>query len=194
MNKALRFAVIAFLIFNIAGCAGVQRKFTRKKKQTVKMPRIYQVKKYETKPTPELYKKHYVYWESFQSEMIKTLGQNHKKDKLCIEHILSNLSDMRNMLLPDKAAELDIHIARLAKVRDIVIKEELSKFNSNYIMMTLERESRYIKKGFVYKKVKNSMRTSYEEEPDTKADTAADVKAEPQVPQEVTDGQSRPAE
>lgn len=163
MKKALIVVVALFVAFNMVGCANLQRKFTRKKKETVKMPRIYKVRDYERKPTPELYKKHYVYWESFQSEMIKTLGKNHKKDKMCIEHILSNLKDMQNMLVPDKAAQMDLHISRLAKVKDVVEKEELSKFNQNYIMMTLERESRYIKREFVYDKVKNSLRTSYDD-------------------------------
>ena len=190
MRKIVVFTLIIVLTLGAAGCASVQRKFTRKKKETVKMPRIYQVKKYERKPTPELYKKHYVYWESFQSEMIRVLGQNHKKDMICIEHILSNLSDMQNMLAPDKASELGKHIDRLARIKDILVKEDLTKFNSNYITMTLERESRYIKRGFIYGKVKSSLRTSYSDEPNIKTDIKPDM---PRT-QEVTDGQSRPKE
>jgi len=186
MKKAVAFTLIAVMILNIAGCAGVQRKFTRKKKETVKMPRIYQVKEYDTKPTPELYKKHYVYWESFHSEMIMTLGQNKKKDKMCIEHILSNLMDMRKMLMPEKAAELDIHIVRLEKIKDILHKEDLTRFNRTYITMTLERESRYIKRGFVYSKVKDSLRTSYEDEPGVTAGLSK--------PEEAANDQNRPAE
>jgi len=181
VKRIIYFIIAIFLIVNIAGCAGIQRKFTRKKKETVKMPRIYQVKKYESKPSPELYRKHYVYWESFQSELIMVLGQNRKKNMVCIEHILSNLNDMQNMLLPEKAAELEIHIVRLTKIRDILVKEDLTTFNRNYIMMTLERESRYIKRGFVYSKVKDSLRTSYDDVPK--------VMAEPPKPQEVTGGQ-----
>ncbi|MCX5679563.1 MAG: hypothetical protein NTZ95_02705 [Candidatus Omnitrophica bacterium] len=184
MKRVLTFAIALFLIFNIAGCASIQKKFTRKKKEAVKMPRIYQVKKYERKPTPELYKKHYVYWESFQSEMIMVLGQNNKKNMVCIEHILSNLRDMQNMLLPEKAAELEVHIVRLAKIKDILVKEDLTTFNRNYIMMTLERESRYIKRIFIYSKVKDSIRTSYEDEPNITADLPK--------PQEVANGQSQP--
>lgn len=192
MNRTLSTAVALFLIFNIAGCANIQKKFTRKKKETVKMPRIYKVKEYETKPTPELYRKHYVYWESFQSEMIRTLGQNHKKDKMCIEHILSNLNDMQNMLLPEKAGELRKHIDRLAKVKDIIEKEDLTKFNRTYVTMTLEREQRYIKRDFVYSKIKDKMRTSYDDikEGATVTQDAPDM----QAAQELTSGQSQPAE
>lgn len=186
MKRSLRFAIILFLVFNIAGCASIQKKFTRKKKATVRAPKIYQVKKYEKKPTPELYKKHYVYWESFQSEMIMVLGQNHKKDMMYIEHIISNLRDMQNMLVQDKAAELEVHIARLAKIRDILDKEDLTQFNRTYVMMTLERESRYIKRGFIYNKVKDSLRTSFEDVPK--------IEVQESVSQEVTDGKSAAAE
>jgi len=185
MKRVLTFFLVSFLVFNIAGCAGLQKKFTRKKKDTVKMPHFYKYKEYESKPTPELYKKHYVYWESFQSEMIATLGSNSKKNSVCIEHILSNLSDMRNMLLPEKAAEMNVHIERLIKVKDILKKEDLTQFNRNYIMMTLERESRYIKRNFVYGKVKNSLRASYEGETDITADQSKS--------QGVADGQIQPA-
>ena len=75
-----------------------------------------------------------------------------------IEHILSNLHDMQNMLMPDKATELELHIKRLTQIKDILAKEDLSKFNKTYVMTTLERESRYIKRGFIYSKVKDSMR------------------------------------
>jgi hypothetical protein len=164
-KRLVAFAVIFFMLASITGCASVQRKFTRKKKaETVKIPKIHKIKEYERKPTPELYKKHYVYWESFQSEMLRTLGQNHKRDRAYIEHILSNLHDMQNMLKPQKASELELHIKRLAVVKDMLQKEDLTKFNRSYITMTLERESRYIKRGFIYSKIKDDMLSSYEDD------------------------------
>jgi len=63
------------------------------------------------------------------------------------------------------------------------VKEDLSTFNRSYIMMTLERESRYIKRGFVYSKVKTSLRTSYDDE--------SKDNVEAPKPQEVTDVQNQ---
>jgi len=163
MKKALALILVFAAVLNLAGCETLRKKFTRKKKETVKMPRIYQVKKYEKKPTPELYKKHFSYWASWQSEMIKTLGVNNKKDKLCIEQIVSNLNDMQGILLPDKAAALQVHIDNLMKVKDIVDTEELSQFNKTYISRTLEREERFIKREFIYSRVKDKLRTSFDE-------------------------------
>jgi hypothetical protein len=162
MKRVISVLIILAIAFNMTGCDRLQRKFTRKKKETVKMPRIYQVQKYQKVPSPELYKKHYSYWGSFHSEMEMTLGQNHKKDKVNIEHIISNLRDMEGILIPEKAEILDNHIKKLLVVKDTIEKEELSQFNRTYIMSTLGREGRFIKREFCYDKIKSFLRTSFD--------------------------------
>ena len=169
MRKTIALMLVISLALGIAGCANVQKKFTRKKKETVKMPRLYQPRKYEKKPTPELYKKHYSYWESWQSELIKVLGQNHKKDALCIEEIISNLKDMQNILVPEKGDELTKHIDRLLEVKDIIVRESGSHADKSWSLMTLDRESRYIKREFQYDKVKGYLKQSFDEAPKIEA-------------------------
>ncbi len=163
MKRWLAFTLVIFMLANLTGCEAVRKKFTRKKKEPVKIPRLYQVKKYEKKPTPELYKKHYAYWSSWQSELIRVLGQNHKKDMRCIEEIAGNLRDMQNILVPEKGAILGNHIDKLVKTRDIIFKEELTQANKDYVKRTLEREDRFIKREFVYEKVKNYFKKSFDE-------------------------------
>lgn len=164
MKKVIACIVLFFMIAGLSGCETVAKKFRRKKKEGVKMPRIFQEKKYIKKPTPELYKKHYAYWSSWHSELIQELGDNHKKDKLCIEQIISNLKDMRNILVPEKGGQLTPHIDKLARIKDIIANGEMSIANRTYILHTLEREERFVKKEFVYTKVKNSLKKSFEEE------------------------------
>lgn len=164
MKKIITLLIVVFVALNIAGCEPLKKKFTRKKKNVVKMPRIYQVQKYIKKPTPELYQKHYAYWRSFQAEMLSTLGQSHKRDMMCIEQIITNLQDMQNMLVPEKGDELKKHIDRLVRIKDIVTREELSQFNSSYVRSTLEREERFVKREFYYDKVKKYFKTSFEDE------------------------------
>ncbi|MBI5144280.1 MAG: hypothetical protein HZA30_04355 [Candidatus Omnitrophica bacterium] len=163
MKRALALVLIFFILVNLTGCETMRKKFTRKKKEPVKMPRIYQVRKYEKKPTPELYKKHYAFWTSWQSELISVLGQNHKKDMRCIEEIIGNLSDMQNILVQEKAGRLKTHIDKLVKVKDIIFNEELTQWNKDYVKRTLEREDRAIKREFSYKKVKDYLKVSYED-------------------------------
>lgn len=164
-KKIFAFILIFFFVASLTGCEAFRKKFTRKKKAPVKMPRIYQTKIYEKKPTPELYNKHYAFWVSWQSELIRVLGENHKKDVRCIEEIVGNLRDMQNILVEEKANQLEPHIEKLAKVKDVIFNEELTQANKDYVKRTLEREDRFIKKEFSYKKVKNYLKKSFEDEP-----------------------------
>ncbi len=165
MRRIISVLLLFFILLNITGCDAVKKKFTRKKKETVKMPHIYQVQKYQKKPSPELYKMHYSYWASWQAELEQVLGRSHKKDQQCIEQIISNLNDMENVLVPEKGAALKKHTDRLMAVKDAIDREELGQLNRDYLMRTLEREGRYIRREFCYSKVRGSLRKSFDDEP-----------------------------
>ena len=87
MKRLMTILVTVCVALSLVGCDAVQKKFTRKKKAQPKKPKIYQLDRYEKKPTPELYNKHYVYWETWSSELISELGQNQKKSLRCIEEM-----------------------------------------------------------------------------------------------------------
>lgn len=179
MKRYLAAIIALFLIANLTGCEAVAKKFRRKKKTTVKAPRFYQLKKYEKKPSPELYKKHYSYWVSWQMEIETKLGQNHKKDMRCMEEIVGNLRDMQNILIPEKGDVLGSHVDKLDKIRSEVSSGELSVTNRDYVRRSLERESRFIKREFCYGKVKNYLKKSFEEEP---APSSKETGAQKDVP------------
>lgn len=165
MRKLSVFAMVFFLAVTLTGCDSLQRKFTRKKKETKPIPRLYQLKKYDVKPSAELYSKHYAYWQSWMSELIQDLGDNHKKDVRCIDEALSQLHDMRNILVQEKADALTKHIRRIEEAREIIIKEGLSQYNRNQIMLTLEREDRTVKSEFAVARIKDHIRESFDEAP-----------------------------
>ena len=164
MKRIVSLALVVSMAVTLAGCEPLRKKFIRKKKEPVKMPRIYQVKKYEKKPTPELYKKHYAYWASWQSELVRVLGENRKKDKRCIEEIVGNLNDMRAILVAQKGDALQAHIDKLEKVKETIFDEDLTPVNRDHVKRTLEREERLIKKEFVYGKVKDYLKKSFDED------------------------------
>ena len=165
MRKIYVFLMVFSIAVSLAGCDSLQKKFTRKKKDVKPIQRIYQLKKYDVKPSTELYKKHYAYWQSWMSELIQYLGENHKKDVRCVDEALSQLNDMRNILIRDKADELSKHIRRLEEAREIIVKEELSQYNKNQVMMTLEREDRMVKSEFTAARVKDCIKESFDETP-----------------------------
>ncbi|MCM8790873.1 MAG: hypothetical protein NC938_04140 [Candidatus Omnitrophica bacterium] len=163
--KKIACLLVAFaLVVGMTGCDAVQRKFTRKPK-TTKMPRIYQVKKYEKTPSPELYSKHFAYWQSWQSEIIQSLGENAKKDRRCMDEILMQLGDMQNMLVKEKADELGKHIARLRQIRDTIYHQQIDRYNRGPVLTELEKQDRLIKKDFSVSKIKNYLKKSFDEEP-----------------------------
>lgn len=168
MKRAIYLLIAIPLILNLAGCDAVQRKFTRKKKE-VKRPRIYQLKKYDIKPSPELYEKHFAYYTSWSSEIRDRLGDNHKKDVRCIEELIGQLGDMQNLLVDEKAEELEKHVAQYQSVRDDIVRERIDRYNFSQPMMILEREDRAIKRDFCISRVRNYIRKDwakpqYEEE------------------------------
>jgi len=164
MKKLFVFMTLVCFAVSLAGCDAVQKKFTRKKKSAPKKPKIYQLKKYEKKPTPELYNKHYVYWESWSGQLIAVLGQNHKKDVRCIEEMVGQLKDMKSILVAEKGDELQKHIDKAEEVRGDIVRGDMSYATKTNVRLTLEREDRAIKRDFITGKIKNYIKTSFDED------------------------------
>jgi len=165
MRRIVCIIAVSALVLNLAGCTALQKKFTPKKKKQVKMPRVYQFKEYKKKPTPELYQKHYAYWMTWQSELIKVLGENGKKDKRCIQEIVGNLRDMQSMLVEEKADIFDGHIERLESVKSEIFGNNVTQANKDYTRRVLEKEDRSIKREFCLRKMRNYLKKSFNEEP-----------------------------
>lgn len=164
MKRIATFIIVICLAVSLVGCDAVQRKFTRKKKAAPKKPRIYQLKKYEKNPTPELYNKHFVYWQTWSGELIEVLGENRKKDARCIEEIVSNLKDMQNILVKEKADGLQKHIDRAEDARTTIMRGDMSFSVKASVKNTIEREDRAIKRDFITKKIRNYIKKSFDED------------------------------
>jgi predicted metal-dependent peptidase len=147
--------MVALAAAQVAGCASLQKKFTRKKKEEPKKILYKPVKEYSRKPAIELYQTHYLYWKAWQSDLLERMGKNKKKDVLCMAQIISNLEDMKGLLREEKAVKLEAHIAKLKKAQKIIVSEELSTYNETFVRDTLDRESRAIKREFSLKKVRD---------------------------------------
>ena len=166
MKKWAIIMTVFCLTVSLTGCDAVQRKFTRKKKTAVKMPRFYQVKKYPKKPAPELYKKHYSYWRTWQGELIDNIGQNNKKARRCAEEAVGQLRDLQGLLIPSKAEEMERHIVSMEGVRDIIARGDITFATKDSVRQTAEREDRIIGKDFCFAKVKNYLiKVTNDEEP-----------------------------
>ena len=103
MNKLWRYAAIILLCVSIAGCAGMQRKFARKKKQEEKSLPIVTTYDYaKEQRVDELYKKRFLFWKSWQGELIDRMGDNYKKRTECYYELMQNLLEMQKYLNDQK--------------------------------------------------------------------------------------------
>lgn len=156
--------VVLALAVSLAGCTEEWRKKFIRKKKDVKKVKIYQMKKYKKEPTEALYNKHYNYLITWLSEMSEDLGKNTKKDARCIEEAIGQMKDLQYLLVEEKARELDKHINRLKEVQDLIVRQSLGHAHMEYARSTVEREQRFIRSEFYYNKIKDYMKSSFEED------------------------------
>ncbi|MBU1913487.1 MAG: hypothetical protein KKB22_08145 [Candidatus Omnitrophica bacterium] len=156
MNKLWRYAVIILLCVFIAGCAGLQRKFARKKKEEVKQLPIVTTYDYaKERRVDELYKKRFLFWKSWQGELIDRMGDSYKKRTECYDELMQNLLEMQKYLNDEKYKELEIFITEIKSVGPDVKKIDLRGSGKYRITQILEKTKRLIDKRFSYTKVKD---------------------------------------
>ncbi|MFC1509635.1 hypothetical protein ACFL60_08140 [Candidatus Omnitrophota bacterium] len=158
-NKIFISIFIFLLSISFMGCAALQRKFVRKKKEKEEkaMPIITTFDYSKDLRVEELYKKHYLYWQSWQTELIERLDAGHKKRISCYDYTMKHLLDMEKYLTEPKMSELGVIIREIKDV-DIKVKEKnLSKNNKYQIKRLLEKTLRQIQKRFSYGDVKDHL-------------------------------------
>ncbi|MBN1354574.1 MAG: hypothetical protein JW994_07920 [Candidatus Omnitrophica bacterium] len=164
LKRPFLWAAIFMISFNLSGCAALKTKFTRKNKKEVKRQVYYQLRKYEVKPSFELYEKHYIFWANWHKELTDELGANYKNDIKCIQGIVSNIEDMATLLVDEKAVELTPHIDELKKAESIIKKRDTTKTNRTRVRRILEKERRLIRSKFSPKDMAGFIREDWPDE------------------------------
>lgn len=160
--KLLVAVLIIGMLSGLAGCASLKKKFTRKKGS--KKPKVYfQVKKYDIKPSPELYEKHYIFWINWHKELVEELGRNFKSDIRSSQEAIGNLEDMQALLVDEKAEALEPHIEDIRQAKLIIDRHNMTKQNETRIRNILNREYRSIKREFSPKKISKYIRSEWRE-------------------------------
>lgn len=161
MKRLICLLLIIGFTLNISGCAALKKKFTRKKKPKPKKISFYQIKKYDIKPSMELYEKHFMFWVNWHKGLLEKLGESHKYDLQCINGIISNLEDMYNLLVDEEKKELADHIQVLKQAEKIIAEDTLTNFNIVRVRRILEREIRTIKNRFSPRKMAGKIRKEW---------------------------------
>ena len=155
-NKAISLLLLAALIFPMAGCASVQKKFTRKKKEPKHIPAAIYLEKgpYQKKySNVYYYKSHYTLWKTWHEDLIKVIGGNRKKIQRCAEEALSHLTQMRNSLVPEKQKELDPWVKEMTRHAAKFAVGAYSRSEEPGIRTELQKIKRMVDNDFYYDKV-----------------------------------------
>ncbi len=157
-NRILAGILICVLLVTSIGCAGLQRKFTRKKKEEVKAGPVITTYDYaKDLRVDELYRKRFLFWKSWQGELIERMDGTYKKRMECYENAVMNLEEMRKYLSLARVKELDPFIEEIKSIDPDIKKKRLSRSEKYRMSHMLEMTKRRIDKQFSYSKVKDSL-------------------------------------
>ena len=155
------FFVFSSLVL-ICGCETLRKKFIRKPKNERKMEEpVLSPQKYNPEFEKDvLYRNYFVYWRSWQDELIAALDADlsHKKQIDCVYQAVMNLEKVRAFLNEDKQKELDVYIEELKALQEKIIKGNLAGAKTVMLKNKLKINKRNILRNFIYSKVKDDLR------------------------------------
>jgi hypothetical protein len=159
------FLLIVVLSLIVSGCADFQKKFIRKKKEYDGPPRYYAVREYDIRPSIELYEKRYIYWKNWHRELLSDINDaNRKKVGTDIEQVISNLWDMKKMLVDEKGDKLQEDIDQMVELEEVIKKQSITMANRVKLRRKLELLMREIKRDFSYRKMGGYIRNEFRRE------------------------------
>ena len=167
MRKRIQLLIVLLAAALItSGCASIKDKFIRKPKEEEKETRRYQVvREYDVHPNMDLYTKRYIFWKNWNKELLETIaGDNHKKRVVAVEQAVSNLYDMKRMLVDEKGDQLQGLIDEMTDVEETIKNERITGANRVRIRRKVESVGRNVKKDFSYTKVKGQIRDDFRRE------------------------------
>lgn len=155
-------ATCYLLLATLIGCEAFVKKFTRKPKRfTVKEEPVLVPEQYSLSDisTEERYRQYFLFWKSWQDELITALGSSasHKKRKDCLKQAIRNLEEMRFLLFEEKQKELDVYLERLRHLTN-EINQDIYGSRLTIHKGRAESLKRNILRDLSYPKVKNHLR------------------------------------
>ncbi len=159
MKRAIAI-VLASTVLLTAGCASVQKKFTRKKKVPKHVSAVMAIEEgpYQKKFSNDYYyRTHYTLWKTWHDELLNAFGGNRKKVERCAQEAYNHLDSLHRLLVPEKAVEMDDDLAAMKK---IVLRIEAGGYSESEepgVRNELEKLKRLIQNDFYYDKVKASV-------------------------------------
>ena len=154
IKRILSVLLFCFLLVDLLGCESFTRKFTRKSKKSdtaVEMVLTPEEYKGPNMTKEEIYRQYYLYWGSWQEELINALTQksSSKKKVDCAQEALKNLVNAQKNFEPE-----------IAKFNDLLVdlKSDVYGINDSWNLQVAQRIKSSIHKGFIYPKIRNYLK------------------------------------
>ena len=155
-------ATCYLLLTTLIGCEAFVKKFTRKPKKDqtkevpILVPEDYPLSNISTE---ERYRQYFLFWQSWQDELITALGSSasYKKINTCLKEAIINLEEAKPLLFEEKQKELDVYLEKLRHL-DSEIKHDIYSAKLATHKSKAERLKRNILRDLSYSKVKNHLR------------------------------------
>ena len=160
MKRTLKVIACLVLVTQLAGCATVQKKFTRKKKEPEYTPKAlyFEEGKFQRRFSNDYYyKTHFTMWRTWHSELLDQLGGNSKKVSRCAEESLNHLTEMSHYLKPEKKALLDPIVADMGNLTHRIEQGAMTDAQTAPLRVELEKIQRLVNNDFYFDKIKDSL-------------------------------------
>ena len=96
MNKRIVFVAVLLIPIVLCGCAGLRKKFVRKRRKETPPPLYLELKDYPQVPTKEMYDQYYLYVRGWLDELAQTIEEraNSKRQKKSIDEAVMNFEQI----------------------------------------------------------------------------------------------------
>ena len=156
MKKTITFFLFIALVINLAGCASVQKKFTRKKKEPTHVAAAvyFEEGAYQKKySNAYYYKMHYTLWKTWQTDLISNIGGNRKKTQRNAEEALNHLTEMSHYLVPEKEKALEPLLQDMTRLAKKIDSGTYTNSENAGLRVELQKIKRLVDNDFYYDKV-----------------------------------------
>lgn len=161
-NKIIFLLIGCWLLTALLGCEAFVRKFTRKpKSEDMNKEAMVLAPEEYTGPEmtrEELYRQYFLYWRSWQDELIASLqpGANHKKQISCIGEAVKNLEKMKGLLDTRKSKQAEAYLVQMQALEGL-IRQDIYSNNSANNRAKAEQLKRNILRDLSYSEVKDNL-------------------------------------
>ena len=162
----LGIVLIFFCLWSAQGCESLRKKFTRTKKnqepqeQVIIVPRDYSAHPF---PSDVLYKQYFVYWKSWNQELVTSLNDAdpYKKIMDCVQQAAIDLKKMATYLVDEKARSLEVYVKQTEDLKnDIEMARAMPTSQMNLLRYKAERILSSVNRQFDPRKMKDFLKNN----------------------------------